>query len=304
MESSQGSEKATAPTPAPRPHPEPSPRPRFPDEPGWPSSNGARVVFLLDASSRLERELLEDWIARNRPAGSVASVCDSVAIAPSRRRRRGKRGHADGRLEACLAGDDDPLLAPLRVAWERDRTAGVRESPLRELLTVGDPRDPGTLRQGWILRRHPDRCRIVAGEPARASELRERWRQLGASDATSTSGLSDFVARQATLALERAERRIRGAALQGSEARPRGHPLAPGLPRRHSKARARAERARGAVAARAARYLREMAATHSPFLIELSRSSSMCFTRRATRRACTTIAAGSSRSTTWASAIR
>lgn len=170
-------------------------------EPGWPKTRGERVIFLLDASSGLERRLLEDWVARHRPEnGKTQAEC--VPIPPSRRRRR--RDPSERRLEACLAAGDDALLAPLRVAWERERREGERENPLRELLTMGDPRDPGRLRQEWILRRHPSRCHIVAGEPAHVSELRERWRQLGGVDVTHTTGLAEFVVRQATLALERA----------------------------------------------------------------------------------------------------
>src|SRR4029077_4548495 len=73
------------------------------------------------------------------------------------------------------------------------------------------PRDPGPLRQRWVLSRHPERCRIVVGEPAPASELRRRWQSAGGVDAAQTTGLAEFVAQQATLALERAERRLRGA---------------------------------------------------------------------------------------------
>src|SRR5690606_36254211 len=59
--------------------------------------------------------------------------------------------------------------------------------------------------------RAPDRCRIVAGEPALLSELRERWLAAGGADAGETAGLGEFVVRRAHLALERAERRLRGA---------------------------------------------------------------------------------------------
>jgi len=78
-------------------------------------AGGRRVVFLLDASSPLERRLLERWIERARPAGTASAAYDVVAIPPSRRRRRA--GRVDPRLEATLAVGDDPLLAPLRVAW-------------------------------------------------------------------------------------------------------------------------------------------------------------------------------------------
>src|SRR5205823_8919141 len=117
----------------------------------------------------------------------------------------------DPRLEAALAVGDDPLLAPLRVAWLPAEQDGVRPARLAQLLTLGDPRDPGRLRQARVLRRHPHRCCIVAGEPAPASELRERWRRAGGADFAHTASLPDFVARQAALALERAERRLRGA---------------------------------------------------------------------------------------------
>ena len=62
-----------------------------------------------------------------------------------------------------------------------------------------------------ILSRDPDRCRILAGKPAPASELRKRWREAGGTDHSQTLSLPEFVSRQAALALERAERQLRGA---------------------------------------------------------------------------------------------
>src|SRR5207245_10557563 len=111
-------------------------------------------------------------------------------------------GRGDPRLEAPLAVGDDPLLAPLRVAWLPSEQDGVRPARLAQLLTLGDPRDPGRLRQARVLRRHPHRCCIVVGEPAPASELRERWRRPGRPDGAHTAGLPDLLARQAALALE------------------------------------------------------------------------------------------------------
>ena len=60
-------------------------------------------------------------------------------------------------------------------------------------------------------------------------------------------------------------------ALQGAALRARGHPRAPGLPRRRRAPRARARPRRGrASRARRPRYLREIAATHSPYVIDLA----------------------------------
>jgi len=237
------------------------------DEPGWPAADHRRVVFLIDASSTLEHRLLEEWVERHRPNGAGPATCETIPIPPSRRRRRRR---LNPRLDACLATDDDPLMSPLRVAWDPPNVDGVRQARLSDLWTFGDPRDPGRLRQRWILRRHPERCRIVVAEPAPASELRQRWRRAGGTDAAQTIGLAEFVARQAVLALERAERRLRGARYKVPRfvhedilARPAFRGGVARLARELGRPEAR-------IAREASRYLREIAATHSPYVIDLS----------------------------------
>ncbi|HLY38892.1 MAG TPA: glycerol-3-phosphate 1-O-acyltransferase [Candidatus Binatia bacterium] len=237
------------------------------DEPRWPAADGRRIVFLVDASSALERRVLERWIARARPDGVGAAACDVVAIPPSRR-RRGAR--LDPRLEATLAAGDDPLLAPLRVAWLPPGEIGVRAARLAQILTLGDPRDPGRLRQARILRRHPERCRVVAGEPAPASELRDRWRRAGGADVAHTAGLPDFVARQAALALERAERRLRGARYKVPRFVEEEIVARPAFRGGVARLARRLGRDEAGVAREARRDLREIAASHSPHAIDLA----------------------------------
>src|SRR5438874_431878 len=248
----------------------PSPSPPMEDPDRWPPADGRRVVFLLDASSGLERRLLEDWIARSRPAEVTAAGYDVVSIPPSRRQRRRRRRRSDARLEGTLAVGDDPLLAPLRVAWLPPKRDGVPRARLARLLSIGDPRDPGRLRQARVLRRHPDRCRVVVAEPAPASELRARWHRAGGTDAAHTAGLPEFVARQAALALDRAERRLRGARYKV----PRfvqeeivGRAGFRGAVARLARHLGRDE---ASVTREARRYLREIAASHSPRLIHLA----------------------------------
>jgi len=232
----------------------------------WPRSGGQRVVFLLDAAGRFERQLLEDWIRRTRPPEVDPAQVELVRLPASRRGRRRRR--PDPRLEAALAAGGDPLLAPLRVVWRAPQRDGHRSAGFRDLL-LGDPRDPGPLRQRWVRWRHPERCRRVAAEPATASALRERWRETGWADGEDTVGLAEFVTRQAHLALERAERRLRGArykvprliheeilerpAFRGELAR---------LAREQGLSEPRARR-------EAQRCLKEIAATHSPLVIDL-----------------------------------
>jgi glycerol-3-phosphate O-acyltransferase len=236
-----------------------------PPEETWPFVAGRRLIFLLDASSGIERRILRRWIETNRPESISPGSCELIDIPPSRRQRRAQT--LDPRLEACLAVGGDPLLAPLRVAWLPAETDGVREARFRDLLTLGDPRDPGRLRQAWVLRRDADRHRVVVAEAAPASALRTRWRQ-GGSDATQS--LAEFVVRQAHLALERAERRLRGARYKVPRfvheeilARPALRGGLALLARELGKPEA-------AVAKQAARYLREIAAAHSPFVIDLT----------------------------------
>ena len=236
----------------------------------WPPADGRRVVFLLDASSGLERRLLEDWIARSRPAEVTAAGYDVVSIPPSRRQRRRRRRRSDARLEGTLAVGDDPLLAPLRVAWLPPKRDGVPRARLARLLSIGDPRDPGRLRQAQVLRRHPDRCRVVLAEPAPASELRARWHRAGGTDAAHTAGLPEFVARQAALALDRAERRLRGARYKVPRFVQEEIVGRAGFRGAVARLARRLGRDEASVTREARRYLREIAASHSPRLIHLA----------------------------------
>jgi len=246
----------------------------------WPAAsraaNGRRVVLLLDAATHLERRLLDGWIRRHRPADSAdgrLQPVDAIALPPSRRRGRQRRPSArtDPRMEALLSEGDDPLLAPLRVVWlAPERPGGHRTVTLPQLLSSGDPRDPGPLRQRWILGRQRDRCRIVAGEPAPLSELRERWLAAGGAGPGETSGLCDFVVRQAHLALERSERRLRGARYKVPRLVHEDLLARPALRGALARLARQLGRSEEAVARDAARDLREIAAATSPTMVDLA----------------------------------
>jgi glycerol-3-phosphate O-acyltransferase len=226
---------------------------------------GRRVLFLLDACSRTELRILRQWIEEHHAPTGIP--WDAIPIPPTR--RRGRKTRPDARLDAALTAGDDPMLTPLRVAWQAsESTTGPRRRFVK-LLLLGDPRDPGRMRQAMGARRAA-RYQVVAGEAAPASELRARWRRAGGTDLGETTGLADFVTRQAALALERAERRVRGLRYKVPRfvredilARPafRG-----GLTRlAHELGRPEA-----AVLGEAERYLKEIAATHSPYVIDLT----------------------------------
>jgi glycerol-3-phosphate O-acyltransferase len=156
----------------------------------WPPDAEGDVIVLRFASTDTERSVLEQWLEPARASPARVRVLDG----------------RDPRLQEALAEDGDPLVAPVRVAWLPRERRGVRRARLRDLLAARNPRRPGAGSQGRILRREPDRCRVVVAEPARVSELRARR----ARDGGDTAGLAEFVGRQAVLALDRAERRLFG----------------------------------------------------------------------------------------------
>ncbi len=241
-----------------------------PSQPTWPGRDGQRVVFLLDASSGYENRLLREWIESARPESLEPELVDVLRIPASRRRpwREARRRPGRG-LEASIAAPGDRLLAPLRVCWRPPEREGERRVLFRDLCLFADPRDPPRLRQRLIRLRDPSRCRIVLAEPATVSQLRERWRRAGGTDAGETGGLASFVVRQAHFALERAERRLRGNRYKVPRfvredilARPAFRGSLRGL------ARELGESERGLLK-RASRYLREIAASHDPFMIDV-----------------------------------
>ncbi|MBI3784925.1 MAG: glycerol-3-phosphate 1-O-acyltransferase [Deltaproteobacteria bacterium] len=238
-----------------------------PHGPQWPESHNHRIVFLLDAASLLEERALRDWIAAARPADFAAANLEVLTI-PSSRGKKARRA-LDPRLEVALASDDNPLFAPLRIAWQPAQRDGVHAARLSDLLTLGDPRDPGPLRQRWIRQRHPDRCCIVAGEPATAVDLRQRWRRAAGTDTGHTVGLPEFVARQAALALERAERRLRGTRYKVPRFVHEEILTRPAFRSGVAAVARELGRDEAAVTNDAARYLHEIAATHSTYVIDL-----------------------------------
>ena len=231
----------------------------------WPTNADGHVLFLLDVASALEEQVLRNWIEEQRPDGVPQDLVQVLRIPSSRRPNRSRPQS----LEALLAGVSDVLLAPLRVAWLAPEREGRREASAWDLIGSRDPRDPGKLRASWTRRFSPDRCRVVVAEPAPISALRARWQEAVGSDVAETVGLERFVTRQAALALDRAERRLRGGRYKIPRflkeevlARPSFLAGIERLARDHGEPVARVKR-------EAAKCLREIAATHSPLCIDV-----------------------------------
>jgi len=235
---------------------------------GWPASDGRRVVFLLDSATSIERTILKRWIQRNRPQDAGDTPAESIRIPCSR--KPGARSSLGPSLEDRLATDDDPMMAPLRIAWISEQGIDAAPPHMLRLLVFGDPYDPGRLRQWWISKRSPERALVIVGEPAPLSQLRRRWLTLGGQDRTDTTGLAEFVAKQAWLALDRAERRVRGMRYKVPKFVDEEILDRPSFRGGIARLAWESGRSTAEVGHEASEYLAEIAAKHSPYFIDLS----------------------------------
>jgi glycerol-3-phosphate O-acyltransferase len=141
------------------------------------------TVYLVDAVGPVEREAVEAWVRDQGDDNETVPL-----TVPD--------------IEEWLRGGDDPLLAPVRVTWLPADGSQTRTKRLIGLAR--NARHPGLREQRRIVAADPDRCQVVAGEPATLGELRDRLTEQGGGS------LPEFVRLRATLSLERAERSVIG----------------------------------------------------------------------------------------------
>jgi glycerol-3-phosphate O-acyltransferase len=222
---------------------------------------------MLELSGSAEQQIVAGWLDRHRPEDTTDADF-WISRLPQTRRRANRRGQ-DPRLDAFLATDSDPLLIPMRIIWLPAERHGERAVGLTDVLTPGDPRDPDPIRQHVVLRIHPERVRIIMGEPGRASDVRKAWNDPDGRPRHEGQGLAPYVAQRAWLALERAERSVRGNRYKVP------HFPRESLTERRSFTRGVADLARSEgksykqMAFTTRRYVREIAATHTPYVIDI-----------------------------------
>ncbi len=157
-------------------------------------ADGTETVLLTQAGTATEARLIRERIAATGGAGLAA-----YSLGPA---------GTSGRLPPGVLDDPAVRLIPLRVAWLPEEHSGRRAARLADLLPGRDPYRPGERRQLRIAARQPGRATVLVGEPATVGELRDRWVEATGGDGD--AGFAAYVARRATLALDRAEYRLRG----------------------------------------------------------------------------------------------
>ncbi|WP_405488639.1 glycerol-3-phosphate 1-O-acyltransferase [Nocardia sp. NBC_00511] len=154
------------------------------------------VVALVDATSQVERELVGHWLAEGGIAqefGTTAPVTQ-LDLDP-------------GAVTTRLVGrGDDPLVVPVRVLWLPPERDGVRRTTFSDLISLTNPRKPHRIMQRRLLSKSPDRHLILAGQPARLSELRAN----NPASAGVPEAFGRAIVRAGIVALERAERAVIG----------------------------------------------------------------------------------------------
>src|SRR3954447_5903750 len=154
-------------------------------------SDTTSLLVLADARSEVERRLLSEALA------DLDGGADAVVLPLS----------GDALRDRLPTVDPETVVTALRVAWRPRKTddGPARPRGPRARLTSAAPpipRRPPRSMQSAAMRRDPERARVVVAEPATVAELSRRWDGAGS--------LADFVAAQAQLALDRAERRVVG----------------------------------------------------------------------------------------------
>ena len=159
------------------------------------------TLVLASVSSAAEQELLNDWLQHQRREHPDSNI--EVLRLPA---NDDPPPGVLARLVELLEADEDRSVVPVRVFWV---PGGLpTRSKVVALLSGRDTYCPPQLLQHRILKRDPARARVVAGEPAKVSELLQQW-----SDTTVAENpreFARFVIRRAILAIERVELRLLG----------------------------------------------------------------------------------------------
>ena len=168
----------------------------------WPPA-ADNVIFVLDTTRRFERQLLEQWIALH----DTGETEHTIVLLDLRDDRKTLNVAT---VAEALQQHPDAMVAPLRVAWlqpERSARTGPR---LRDVLSGGERRPPGWLADR-VARLNPERVHLTRGEPGANRELAARFKaKTGLSGASEPEDFALFVARQAAVVIDIAERQLIG----------------------------------------------------------------------------------------------
>ena len=220
----------------------------------WPDIEAGRVVFLLDVRDDFEAGLLRDWVESRAPEPESGLRHTFVKLT---------RGRGSDLLAELPEQTGTIWMQPLRIAWLPAPRAAGRGS-LQDLF-YGRITEPGKARRRWLAKHRSERLAYIAGDGAFLNDLRERF----AGEAVGDDQLAEFIAGQALIALERSERNVRGARYKLPRILPGEVFADTEFQNLIANVAQQRDRSVPDVLEQADRYLREMAATQTPFPLDM-----------------------------------
>lgn len=173
-------------------------------EPWQSVKTSERFIALLDVAHGVEQSELERFLNTMLADHGIESEVHTCVLPVA----RSPQDPPVSNLLPLLGLPGDTPVLPMRVVWRTSlEEKNTRPRP-RDLL-FGNPRRPGPRRARRMLRQQPERVVPVAGAPATLDELRERIQQHQ-GEVPDDKALAVYVAGQAALALDVAERRLQG----------------------------------------------------------------------------------------------
>ena len=170
----------------------------------WDHIDAAQVLFIIDAEHEVEERLLFQWINATKTEHGFSGAM-SHCIVPIAHDPEDIKTDA---LQASLNVPEETLLVPVRVVW-KTKLEEINSKPRFRDLLSGNPRRPNKKKAQSIIDVDPSKALCIMGLPATLSDLTARYNERQ-KIAQLDSDLAEYVAEQASLALEVAERRLRG----------------------------------------------------------------------------------------------
>ena len=170
----------------------------------WNEIDSDSVLFVIDADHQIEQKLLLDWLESTKSKSDYAGSSNHVVVPIA----HDPENIPTDELQKALDVTDSTFLVPVRVVWKTPLDRLDNKPRFRDLL-LGNPRRPNQIKAKQILKGDPSTAVCIAGKPAAFRELKRRF-SVRQENALVDKNLAEYVAGQASLALEVAERRLRG----------------------------------------------------------------------------------------------
>ncbi len=166
------------------------------------------MLFIIDSANQVEEQLLRSWLDETLKNTDYTGSVNYIVV---------QIGHDlenidSDKLSAALLIEADTVLVPVRVVWksklDNPNIADADKPRWRDLIR-GNSRKPSYRKAEKIIDSDPSRAVCVMGVPASLGWLKGEFEERQ-KNAILDKNLAEFVANQASLALEIAERRLRG----------------------------------------------------------------------------------------------